>query len=578
MAEKSSFSSTDFERLTNSIAWSDRRLAFQKEKRVDNVRQFIGYHHTEDSARKRVPLPFIKMAVSIYLRQLAARAPRAFITAEDRSLRPTAKNFELSINQIPKEVNLQQTLRDAALEAMFGIGVVKCGLHRIGKLLNHDYGQLFLDLITLDNLILDMSAQRWDQIQYIGNRYWTDWNELKEADWIEDGKLTELSADEYTLIGDQGEARAEDIQINATATLYRDKIQLCDVFLPNEQLLITYAAKAKKLLKVIRWTGPASGPYLKLGFDEVPGNLMPIAPVNVWRDIHDIANILLRKLSKQADSQKNVSAFKGGDEEAVQNFKDAQDGDGITAQLEPRMLSVPGPDATTLGLFLQVKELGSWVAGNIDALGGLGAQSETLGQDRLLAESASAQLKDMSAKVVDFSKKIFETFAYYDWNDPVKRRRITKQVPGSSLGVELFWKKGMKKGKLKDYLIDIDVHSMQDNSPAVKMQKLVMFIQTIITPLMPAIQAQGAQLDVQTIIRQAAEFSDFPEGKDLVVFENEENDPKGSGSGGHERTMPANTTRTNERISRSGTSRQGNDQALAKMLMGGGDQNGNSSN
>lgn len=575
---QSILSKASFEKLTSSIEWSDRMIAFQKEKRVDNVRQFCGFHHTSDGSRKRLPVNFIKLAAGIYLRQLAARAPASFVTTEKRELRPTAANFELSLNQIPKEIGLQQTLRDTVLEAMFGVGIVKCGLHRVGTLLNHDYGQLFLDLVTLDDLVLDMSAKRWDQIQYIGNSYWVDYKELMEGDWINDDEKKDLKADEYTIVGDQGERRAEDVQINETVTLYRDKIQLRDVFLPVEQLLITYAVRSKTLLKVIKWTGPATGPYIKLGFDEVPGNLLPVAPVNVWRDIHDIANILIRKLSKQADDQKNVPAFGGGNDESVQEFKAANDGDGITyIGLEPKMLNIPGPDAQTLGFFMQVREIASWVGGNIDLLGGLGAQSETLGQDRLLSESASAQLRDMSSKVVDFSKAVFEQFAYYEWKDPVRRRKITKTIPGSTLGVELFWDKGMKKGKLKDYLININVYSLQDNSPSIKMQKLILFIERVIGPLMPAIEAQRAQLDVQTIIRHAAEFSDFPEGKDLVVWENEEIDPA-SGSGGHERTMPAHTTRTNERVNRGGGTKQGNNQILAQMLAGQGGQNGNFGN
>lgn len=575
---KSSLSKASFDKLMSSIDWSSRMITFQKDKRVDNVREFCGYHHTEDGSRKRLPLNFIKLATGIYLRQLAARAPTAFVTAEQRELRPTAANFELSLNQIPKEVGLQQTMRDTVLEAMFGVGIVKCGLHRVGTLLNHDYGQLFLDLVTLDDLVLDMSAQRWDAIQYIGNSYWVDYKELMEGSWIEDDAKKDLKADTFTVIGDQGETRAEDVQLNETATLYRDKVQLRDVFLPAEQLVVTYAVKAKKLLKTIEWAGPASGPYIKLGFDEVPGNLMPVAPVNVWRDIHDIANVLIRKLSKQADDQKNVPAFGGGNDESVDAFKAANDGDGIAyTGPEPKMLSIPGPDTQTLGFFLQVREIASWVGGNIDLLGGLGAQSETLGQDRLLTESASAQLRDMSAKVVDFSKAIFEQFAYYEWSDPVKRRKITKNVPGSTLGVEMFWDKGMKKGKLKDYMIDIDVYSLQDNSPSTKMQKLTLFIERIILPLMPAIEAQRAQLDVQTIIRHAASFSDFPEGKDLVVWANEELDQE-SGQGGHERKMPAHTVRTNERINRGGGKTQGNNRVLAQMLAGSGGQKGNSGN
>ena len=77
-----------FDKLTTSIEWSDQQLNFQREKRVSNVRQFIGFHHTGDGADRRVPINFLKLATGVYLRQLAARAPRALVTSETRSLRP----------------------------------------------------------------------------------------------------------------------------------------------------------------------------------------------------------------------------------------------------------------------------------------------------------------------------------------------------------------------------------------------------------------------------------------------------------------------------------------------------------
>ena len=45
VAKINPLNSAAFEKLTNSIEWSDRVLVFPKAKRVDNVRQFIGFHN-----------------------------------------------------------------------------------------------------------------------------------------------------------------------------------------------------------------------------------------------------------------------------------------------------------------------------------------------------------------------------------------------------------------------------------------------------------------------------------------------------------------------------------------------------
>ena len=61
------------------------------------------------------------------------------------------------------------------------------------------------------------------------------------------------------------------------------------------------------------------------------------------------------------------------------------------------------------------------------------------------------------------------------------------------------------------------------------------------------------------------------------MWDNEELDQE-SGSGGHERIKPTQTTRTNVRVNRGGGTPQGNNRVLAQMLAGKGGQNGNSGN
>ena len=53
-----------------------------------------------------------------------------------------------------------------------------------------------------------------------------------------------------------------------------------------------------------------------------------------------------------------------------------------------------GIDDKNLAFLLQVKTLFNYYGGNIDSLGGLGPQTGTVGQDKLIAESASRRLAD----------------------------------------------------------------------------------------------------------------------------------------------------------------------------------------
>ncbi|KKL25937.1 hypothetical protein LCGC14_2400290, partial [marine sediment metagenome] len=274
------------------------------------MREFVGIHHTENSAEKRVIAPFLKMAITIHLRLLAARAPAVLISTKEESLKSTAANLEIAVNEIPKEIGLQNTLRRVVLEAMFSStgGVAKVGLYTVGELLGHRIGAPFVDVIPQDNYILDMSAKHISQIQYEGNDYWLDYEDVMESDWLPKESRIGLESDRYTIIGEAGEERAESIGQDESADLFKKKIYLRDVWLPSEKLMVTYAVKSKKRLKTIDWTGPELGPYAKLRFDDVPGNLLSLAPISIWRDIHELANVLYRKLADQADAQ-NVQVY-----------------------------------------------------------------------------------------------------------------------------------------------------------------------------------------------------------------------------------------------------------------------------
>ncbi len=560
--------SKQFERLIRSIDWSDRQLEVPKQKRIDNIRQFVGYHHTENAAPRKVIFPFLKMAISIHVRLLAARAPRALITTRKDWLKPTAANLQIAINEIPAEIGLQGTLKRLVLEAMFsGQGVAKIGLYTVGELLGHRVGAPFVDVVTQDDYVLDMSAKHIDQIQYEGNSYWLDYDSVMESDWFPKKSLVGLNSDDYTIIGERGEERAESLGQDDRGDLFKEKINLRDVWIPSEKLMITYGVKTKKLLKVIDWEGPERGPYPKLRFDDVPGNLLGLAPVSIWHDIHDLTNILYRKLSNQADSQKTALGFSGTNDEGVSNFQKAKDGDGIVyTGPKPEKLEAGGVKEPTLAFFMQARDMASWMAGNLDSLGGLSPQSETLGQERLVKEASSAQVRDMAASVIDFSKEIFQTLAYYEWHDPVRRRELERKIPGTDLSIIVPWAKGDRLGKFDMYDLNIDVNSLQENSPSAQLQKLQLIMQQYIQPFMPALQQAGIGIDFQFLLKKVGELTDFPWMEDLIQFVQPlENEPGKMQTP----TAPANTTRTNVRVNRPGATESGKSQVLQQTLLGG---------
>ena len=567
----------DFERMKTAVDWSIKQMAKPRQLRIDAIKQYVGAHYADNGNEKRVPTNFLELAVTIYTRQLAARAPRVMIEANSPSLRPYALNMSLAINQIPDEIHLGNTLRKAVVEAMFAFAVAKVGIASSGKVsLGHDEGSVFVDLVSLDDYFCDMSATSRDAIQYEGNDYWVC---LDDARAMSGGEKVE--ADKHTVTGSQGERRADGISVGEGADLYEEKVWLRDVWLPESKKVVTYGVKSGKLLRTVDWNGPSCGPYHVLGFSDVPGNLFPLPPVALWRDLHELGNNLFRKLGRQADSKKTVAAFQGGNDDDANALKNASDGEGIKySGQKPESITVGGIDAPTLAFYMQVRDLFSYFAGNLDTLGGLAPQSSTVGQDKLLAQSASARLKTMSEQTVDFAKGIFKSLAFYEWEDPVKERTIEKVVPGTDVSIRKLWTVADRKGKFDDYNFDIDVYSMQDDSPSEKLQKIGMALERFVFPALPMLQAQGGQIDYKELLSLIGRLGNIPELSDLVKFQNSDtmNENQAEAQGGEQEPpgMPANTTRTYERVGRSGATQAGKTANMMQALMTGKDAGGNS--
>jgi hypothetical protein len=513
-----------FNRLTASVDWSARQMEFPRNKRIEAARQLCGHHHSADGSPKVVPVNLIKLAVDIYVRQLAARSPRVLVTTADQAMKSVAANLEIALNLIPAEINLTETLRRVVMEALFSFGVVKIGLHTIEERHGYDYGDVFVDSVSFDDYFLDMSARHMDLIQYEGNDYWVSYEELMDSRLFPRKHKDTIRPDSEGIddayIGERGERRAEMITRDGSADMYERRVWLRDMWLPHEKAVLTYAVKSKTQLRMVDWNGPENGPYRKLGFTDVPGSLLPLSPMSAWRDLHDLANALFRKLSNQADNQKSVLGFTGENDDEVRSFQTAKDGDGIHYQgTKPETLTAGGVNANTLAYEEVVRSMFSYFGGNIDALGGLAPMTETVGQDKLLTESASAQMRDMAGRTIDFVKAIFTDLAFYEWNDPIKKRMLEKPVPGiQGMSIPVVWDSRARKGNLESMNIDIDVYSLQDNSPGVKLQRMGFIMQQYVLPLLPEIARQGGSVDTQTILSLVAKYADFPELTDIVTF------------------------------------------------------------
>ena len=155
---------TSISRIHECVDFSRRKLERLRKERVDAIQKFVGKHYADNGSKRTMPVNLLEMAVTIYLRLLAAHAPKCLVTTEDATLRPFAADMEIVINQLPDEIGLDQTIRLAVMEAMFSIGVVKVGIAGADPRPNIG-DEPFVSLVQIDDYFCDMSAKSWNEIQ-----------------------------------------------------------------------------------------------------------------------------------------------------------------------------------------------------------------------------------------------------------------------------------------------------------------------------------------------------------------------------------------------------------------------------
>ena len=232
------------------------------------------------------------------------------------------------------------------------------------------------------------------------------------------------------------------------------------------------------------------------------------------------------------------------------------------------MIDVGGIDAESLAFFLQVRDLFSYQAGNLDSLGGLGPVSETASQDRMIGDAAGARMASMKSRTIEFARGIWKALAWFEWTNPVRKRTIRKPVEGADMVLTREWSAETRDGDFLDYNLEVDPYSMEEDTPAIRLQKIKQTLIEVFFPMLPVMQQSGAQFDFRKLVELFARLGNVDELRGLIQFGEPIQGDAPAGGEGVASFKPSQTTRTYERVSRSAPTRSAKDGIMSRALMG----------
>ena len=515
-------------RLRDSMDHSRKRLMPFRQKHFELLKQYVGHHYGEHSKTDKTPVNMMKLAIDIYIRHVVAKAPSALVTTHNNSVKIRAYEFQLALNHLVKEIRLTQTLQEVAKSAMFSMGIVKIGItpmeHAEHPSSMHDAGQPYCDPVLIDDWLHDMTARRMGEWDWCGNRYRMPLDLVRSSKLFDRQQAEKLNASDNDT--DMGKTEDSSHHLSQGKPFleeeYRDHVELWDIWVPSENLVVTLAdsSRISKPLRVVEWEGPERGPYPTLAYGTVPGNVMPVPPAMQLTDSSDLLNRLFLKLGRQAERQKTVTIASGHAQSDGTADRIMKSGDGDTIYTESpesvKEMRYGGIDQGNMAFAIFLKDITSYLGGNIDTLGGLSEQGSTLGQEKLLSQTSSQMMQDMQATTTDFTEGVLSDLGYYLYTDPLIELPLVKQVPNTDIEIPFNWGPDKREADFYEYNVKIQPHSLQSQGPGEKMNLINQIVQTTIVPLIPMMQQQGLSFNLEEYLSLMAKYSDLPELGDLI--------------------------------------------------------------
>jgi len=521
----------DIKQLTGAMEHARRKLQPYRERRLEAVREYVGYNYSDSGSDDRMPINFLELAINTYRRQIAAANPQVTVSTINPQLEDISARFELAMNKTLREIDFDRTLQLWVFDALFSIGIIKVGIsgssHEKTHGILHDVGQPYADLVDLDDFVFDIHASRWEDVQFAGNRFIVPYDEALESGLIPEDRKNEIKPTGfYSTTNEQGDQKVQSITSGYSRTgedYYLETVELWEVWLPIENKIVLLASNddgsisSKKALSEKEWDGPEYGPYHLLRYNDVPGSIMPLPPVSVLTDLNDLANRMFRKLGRQAERQKTVTVVQSGAENDGERILNADDGDMVRSDRPEatKEMQYGGIDQTSLAFLLQVRDMFSYMGGNLDTLAGLSPVADTLGQEQMVRSSSSQRIIDMQERTSGAVRDVMRAMGWYLWHDPISDYEVSRQI-SETLAIDTSFSADDREGDFFEHEIDIIPFSMQSRSPAERLQTLNAMLSNVLMPLSPVMNQQGKTIDFDKFIELSAKYSNVPEIKELI--------------------------------------------------------------
>jgi len=570
-------------RLLKAIKASRDSLEPFRRVRKELIKDYVGSWYAESGAENKTLVNLINQTALIYTVALAANNPQVLVNTPRMENLAFARRFEVNLNKLIGDMSLDKTFRAIVMDAFFclGCGVVMMrdtdtrfhGVLESEEDVWLDPGEPWFNRVSLDDLILDMPAKELSKMRYCGHRYRADYEKVMDEPGYNKkvrDKLKPTSRSHHDSTGavrdiasEYGSAEDDDL---------KDMVWLMDVWIAENNSIVTMACDQDLPPLIEReWIGSQAGPYKFLSLGDTPDNVIPTSPAINLKGMHDLQNRLHRRMEDDSDAHRVVNVYPPNMADDAERLRTAERNSWQrgTSPEQIKQFEMGGVDQRDMALATFLQGEYDRFAGNLQAMGGLGSQASTVGQEELIHGSVTRNVADMRMAVVSFASECILDLGRLMWEDQTLELHTSVPVENSGIQVSSDWTPNYRKGDFEDYEFKVEPYSMVFKTPEQHLQELFQVLREI-APLWPMFQASGATFDAAAIVDEIARLKNRPEFKRFITFAN-----PSDMLGGDQNTIRQSPHTVRETIRRNvsgGGTEQARNNALIQTLMGGNPQ------
>ena len=501
-------------RLQKAIKDSHKMTSDMRENRLAILERYASGWYDPKVGSSRRPLNMVYRYITTMVPFLVSRNPRFMCEASNNGeLSGFANTFQLALNHLIQEIDFRDTLRSVVRDSLVGVGIVKTGMTPNGTIDigGHTYqqGQPYSQTVDFDDYVFDIVAQSQKDVKFQGNRYRLPLDFVRESGLFKNFDKLDSSMPMY---GDDNfnPKKISDSDVSNTdySELY-DYVELYDIYLPDEGIMVTLPSEGQgdKYLRVTDEM-PEEGCFDILQYHEFPNSCIGIPPCYAIMDMDEQLNQLIRRMQRSMTREKSILAYEGGATKDAERVVGAQDGEAVRVEHIDMIKEVTfgGTDGRALDFATWIRSQVSDQGGNLDTVGGLKDESGTLGQSQMIQQNAGRVIEDMVGQVHNFGQSIGKKLAWYLFHDPLIKIPVVKEMKHWE-PLRVVYDEDTKEGDWVDFNFEIEPYSMQSSTPEEGYQKLLTFVNQVVLPVLPILQANGTQLNAMEYLKQGAQYA-----------------------------------------------------------------------